>query len=98
MSSAVRLLPPLTSGILIASGCALHAGQRLSGGGWRARRSDSIHPLRLSSPMIAHVLANEEQAGGSRAAGICPPVVKQVGVTCHLMHADFPCACFYTLE
>jgi hypothetical protein len=27
-----------------------------------------------------------------------PQEVKQVEVTCHLMYADFPCVCFYTLE
>jgi len=36
-------------------------------------------------------------AGGSRSAGICPPEVKQVEVTCHLMHADFFLPFFYTV-
>src|SRR5438874_9584894 len=33
-----------------------------------------------------------------RLSWYLPPEVKQVEVRCHLMHADFPCACFYTLE
>src|SRR2546430_13805961 len=35
-------------------------------------------------------------AGSSRSAGICPPEVKQVEVTCHLMHADVSLPIFYT--
>src|SRR5258707_7675281 len=33
-----------------------------------------------------------------RLSWCLPQEVKRVEVTCHLMHADFPCACFYTLE
>src|SRR6266446_2018273 len=29
---------------------------------------------------------------------VCSPEVKRVEVTCHLMHADFSCVSFYTLE
>ena len=45
----------------LSSGCAHHAGQHLSEIGWKAMLSDSIQPLRSSPPMIAHVLADEEQ-------------------------------------
>jgi hypothetical protein len=31
------------------------------------------------------------------SAGICPPEVKQVEVTCHLMNADFFLPFFYTV-
>ena len=33
-----------------------------------------------------------------RLSWCLPQEVKRIEVICHLMYADFPCACFYTLE
>jgi hypothetical protein len=45
--------------------------------------------------MRADVLVDDEHLL-HELPDVCPPEVKQVEVTCHLMHADFSRPSFYT--
>src|SRR5690348_10887625 len=87
---------PGNTNILCLSGLPskrVNACLRLDGG--NAKR---LHPTSTILSPYDSTCAGRPGATCSRSAGVCPPEVKQVEVTCHLMHADFPCACFYTLE